>query len=522
MKVKRLYLLPLFSLLLTSCFNSGSSSSKPQKQVVNYYETEQGVYKAKSIFNYKSIQNNSIYRLSYSPSTGDSNLLIIPIWFNDSSDYIATSKKESIRNDIRLAYFGNEEETGWESVSSYYKKDSYNKLNLIGEVTPWYEINRSSTEFYEESSGGKLTNQLVSDAVNWYKGISGKQNLLDFDKDHDGYLDGVMLIYGSPNYRSLDIINAGNMWAYAFWLQDPYKKNVDNPGPNAFFWASYDYMYSKGIDALERTGKTNYGYGDSTYCKIDAHTYIHEMGHILGLVDYYDYSDETSPGGLFSMQDGNMGDHDPFSKLALGWVDPYIPLTNKTFTIKNLTEYGELVLLKPNSLYTSPFDEYILLELYSPNGLNKFDVDHAYLDNDKGPSGVGVRVWHVDARLFSITATDPFGNPTKGYITNNPEYGRIMSATSNSTSGTQAVSWAGSFYYNTLQLIRRSKIMDYKTKSVLSSSDLFKKGDTFSLADYSSQFVNGSIGKLNNGASFNWKIAFDQISLTEMTITLIV
>ena len=258
MKVKRLYLLPLFSLLLTSCFNSGSSSSKPQKQVVNYYETEQGVYKAKSIFNYKSIQNNSIYRLSYSPSTGDSNLLIIPIWFNDSSDYIATSKKESIRNDIRLAYFGSEEETGWESVSSYYKKDSYNKLNLIGEVTPWYEINRSSTEFYDESGGGKLTNQLVSDAVNWYKGISGKQNLLDFDKDHDGYLDGVMLIYGSPNYRSLDIINACNMWAYAFWLQDPYKKNVYNPGPNAFFWASYDYKRSFYMDLVAKKRTPTY------------------------------------------------------------------------------------------------------------------------------------------------------------------------------------------------------------------------------------------------------------------------
>ena len=59
-------------------------------------------------------------------------------------------------------------------------------------------------------------------------------------------------------------------------------------------------------------GAPDYGYG-----KVDAHTYIHEMGHMLGLPDYYDYSFKSSPTGMYDMQDNNVGDHNPFSKMHL-------------------------------------------------------------------------------------------------------------------------------------------------------------------------------------------------------------
>ncbi len=55
---------------------------------------------------------NNVYALSATPSIGKAKLLVIPVWFTNSSKYIAVDKKEQVRSDIQNAYFGSEEETG--------------------------------------------------------------------------------------------------------------------------------------------------------------------------------------------------------------------------------------------------------------------------------------------------------------------------------------------------------------------------------------------------------------------------
>lgn len=55
-----------------------------------------------------------------------------------------------------------------------------------------------------------------------------------------------------------------------------------------------------------------------------------------------------------------------------------------------------MILLTPKwNEYDSPFDEYLLLELYTPSGINKY---HASSLNDLGK--IGIRLWYVDARLI--------------------------------------------------------------------------------------------------------------------------
>ena len=156
-----------------------------------------------------------------------------------------------------------------------------------------------------------------------------------------------MLIYGAPDYGSLDDDSRSNLWAYCFWIQDQSVKSVSSPGANVFFWASYDFMYSSS-KAYQRTGKSNYGGGDTTYCSLDTHTYIHEMGHVFGLEDYYDYSGQYNPAAGFSMQDNNVGSHDPFSSYALGWGKAYIPTETTTINLKPFQDSGEMILLSPN------------------------------------------------------------------------------------------------------------------------------------------------------------------------------
>ena len=135
-------------------------------------------------------------------------------------------------------------------------------------------------------------------------------------------------------------------------------------------------MYSSD-KASQRTGKSSYGNGDTRYCNVDAHTFIHEMGHVLGLQDYYDYDGIGTAVGGFTMQDNNVGGHDPYSVIAYGWAQPYIPTNTVTLTINDFQSSHDVVLLA-NHTVNSPFDEYLLVELYTPTGLNKFDTDYRY------------------------------------------------------------------------------------------------------------------------------------------------
>ena len=252
---------------------------------------------------YKDYAANNAYGTRATPCSGNAKLLVIPIWFgSDSLEYIAESKKDTIRSDIQTAYFGTNEETGWRSVKTFYEEESLGSVTITGTVSDWY--NASSVSSYVSNTNSTVN--LVTTVTNWYFNNNPTEKRTDYDCDKDGYLDGVMLIYAYPDHQALNNYSYSNLWAYCYWVTSG-APSVAKPGPNQFFWASYDFMFSS-ADAPEHTGISSYskrkGSGDTTYCKIDAHTYVHEMGHMFGLKDYYDYSSyRYTPAGGFSMQE---------------------------------------------------------------------------------------------------------------------------------------------------------------------------------------------------------------------------
>lgn len=471
---------------------------------------------------YMDYVENNVYDIDSCPTVGTGKLLVIPVWFLDSSTYITSeAKKSNVRSDLQKAYFGTEAETGWNSVKSFYEEQSKGALTLEGTVTDWYPANQYSTYYYSETDGSDLTSMLVESATNWYFSNNPSESRSDYDRDDNGYLDGIMLIYGSPDYSALtnnESIDDYNMWAYCFWLQKTTLNSVVNPGPNVYFWASYDFMYGS-LTASSRAG-SSYASGDTSYCSVDTHTYIHEMGHVFGLDDYYDYSNQYNPAGGFSMQDYNVGGHDPFSVMAAGWAKPYIPLSSVTITIGDFQSSHDLILLTPSwNTNDSPFDEYMLLELYTPTGLNEFDSAHQYSGGyPKGPSVPGIRLWHVDARLTRYVS-----GSYQTTLSTNPNLSNVYTAMSNTYYSAEAkdyISPLGSSYadYNLLQLIRNNTFSSYKPTADLSSSDLFKLGDTFAMGTYASQFVNS--GKLNSNTNLGWSFTVDSLSSSSATITL--
>lgn len=471
------------------------------------------------------------------PTEGEVNILVIPVWFTDSGSFFRLSgSKNNIRSDIEKAFFGSESDTGWNSVSSYYKTESREKLDLNGTVSEWYEPEMSVSDIGKDSSEkATKTQKLVNDAVNWYFTTYTEDERTNYDSDGDGYLDGVVVIYGAPDCNSYGVSEEysknNNLWAYCYWIESN-GQNVQDPNAKTFLWASYDFMYGQ-TTAYNRTG-SNYSKGNTSYCLFDTHTYIHEMGHVLGLADYYDYSAHAYlASGGFSMQDYNVGAHDPFSVMSFGWANPYIPTESCRIKIGAFQETGDLIVLTPSwNEYDSPFDEYLILELFTPTGLNGFDCSHQYVASGsaypKGTKDVGIRLWHVDARLtytidryYTYTEdliTDASGGQrslqtafTNTYIDENVMEPHItpLARTDRKYS-----------YFNILSLIRNDKeathIYERNEANLFNGSSLFKEGDTFSMQEYGKQFAykelyGSSKYLLNSGLELGWEFYVESI-----------
>ncbi len=456
---------------------------------------------------YYNVRNSGRVAVAPCPLSGDLNVLVIPMWFTDSSNFISEAKKENVREDIIASYNGDPDEIGFHSVKSFYYEESGGTLNINCTVSEWWETSMSSNDAANVNDNSR---GIIRQATSWYFS-NHDDSRTNYDLDGDGYIDSVMVIYGSPD-QSLYHYDCGdktNMWAFCFWICDTSLKNPSNPGPNSYFWASYDFLYSNGSYAKGRTGST-YGRGNTSHCVVDAHTYIHEMGHIFGLDDYYDYNyvnnvPNTNPAGGFSMQDNNVGAHDPFSVLALGWGDAYIPSNSCEVTLTDFQSSHTALILSPQfNTYSSPFDEYLLLELYTPTGLNRFDTIYKYGSYPQGPNAVGIRLWHVDARLCRAGGY---------YFTSDATTSNIGVALNNNSVGveTERICLAGSSYqnYNLLHLIRNNSTEAYDTKDNLVASDLFYVGDSFSLSDYSSQFYKSTT--LDNGKNLGWEFTVSSI-----------
>ena len=451
-------------------------------------------------FTQKEFTPASYYENDTMPTSGNPKLLVLPIAFKDSDRFFDDEGRATIKDRLEKACFGTNEETGWYSITSFYETESFGECIIEGEVADWYECGYN----YSAVNSTDVTERVVKDAVDDWK-YKNPDKVKEFDSDENGFLDGVMVIYGGPNYNNYEGHPNRNMWAYTSWLDTI--PNVDNPKANVYLWASYDFMDS-GIE----DGIIN-----------DTHTYVHEMGHVFGLDDYYDYAEKGIWAGGFSMQDYNVGGHDPYSLMVLGWAKPYVPTSSASITIKPFESSGDMILLSPDFSKKSAYDEYLLIEYYTPTGTNEHDTEYQYLDRyPQGPSKGGIRIWHVDARLLKIINKQ--GTKTYSIVNTIDESdGKYIVGCTNTTyiegASTNAYCSLASelWQYKLLELIRRSDFTAIRTDEYLTYDHLFKEGDTFNISKYPGYFRNQS--RLNDGSRFNWNVKIDSITDKEATIT---
>lgn len=457
------------ALFLVSCGNSDTSNSSE----VNYYRADE------LNESYYSLGKHSEYKCL--KSSGEVNVLVVPVAISGYESYVTEANRERIRK----VFFADSEDTSWESVSSYYYKSSYDALTITGVVSEWYNPGLTKSEIESHAKigaddGGTI--YMAENALDWYKSTHSDINWKKYDSDQDGFVDALYLIYGCPT-------DGDTFWAFVNW--DTYSSpDVHSPVVNCYSWASIDFISE--------------GYGADG---IDAHTFIHETGHVLGLDDYYNY-DATggSPMGAIDMMDNNIIDHNAFSKMALGWLKPYVVTNSTSITIKKSSTYGDAVILSPG-WGNSCFDEYLLLEFYTPDGLNAKDSENAY-GGVRGFTNSGIRLYHVDARFAY-----------------NGQY--LSSYTSNATIGnSNSPSYCLNHSYRLINAISKDKRSFLNFSYTKANNDsLFYEGDSFSISEYANLFPNGPkkgdsevYNCFNNGSYVEY--SFTVTSINEDSATL--
>lgn len=541
----------LLSLLLTSCgqrANSGNGSNTGDIQVdtdasglatVRIYKNND--YSSNGRFvpadkvdlelNYNDLSGTLSNNKSVMPSLGDANLLVIPVHLPGGNEY----KTDKVKSDIEKVFFGDKDDSslGFKSVKQYYSEASYGKFNLSGTVTDWFDATTLVSDVKDITSGteGTIVNKILRGAVDW-AGSSQGINLKDFDNNEDGNIDGVYLVYDHLDWTTENYIQHESnpqfdsstlnqvFWNFTYWDFYSESKN-DEPSTSGFSWSSFDMMYTS---YCERNKNDTPDLSDLSKIKLDSHTFIHEFGHLLGLEDYYSSSDSSyHPAGESTMMDQNIGDLDSYSKMLLGWVTPYVVYGTSEITITNVSKNsGNSVIVIPSNYaeisqsvedaikgnridkfrYTfNPFSEYLMIDLYTPDGNNEQDTYGPYVfDRSAMANKVGVRIYHIDSRIFKCKVVDYMGGQKLAYVDGYVWDGQmlqddeaILMPISNNMSESKNFQLPQSFdYFDQIRLLESSGINTFDKNGMMTNQTLYySESKPFDIMSYGYQFFNG-------------------------------
>lgn len=290
------------------------------------------------------------------PTTGTVKVFALLIAF---SDYPPTTSAATIASKL----FG-DGQGGYpfESLRNYYRRSSYNQLEIQGNVLGWYTTPYTRSAVTETDAG---RDAVIKEALNYFD--QQGHDFTQYDNDGDGAIDYFCVFWTGPHGE----------WASFWW---------------GYYTGFADSSYT--LDG-KRLGNLSwqwelYGYPSGTF---NPTTIIHETGHALGVPDYYDYDGSIGPsggvGGL-DIMDGTAGDHNCFSKFMLDWISPtVVPTGPRTVELRASGLYPDALLFMPGAVDGRIFDEYFMVQ------------NRDRVGNDTGlfTGSDGILVWHVDARL---------------------------------------------------------------------------------------------------------------------------
>lgn len=437
------------------------------------------------------------------PSQGEANVLVVPINFaNDDQfqtelgstiDITFTDDDLKHLNDV---YFNQKSTYGYPSVSEYYKKSSFNKLNLSGVVSPvvtlpheYFVYVAQSQEYSKQTAYNNIIeyvyNYLFEETKTYYIG--------DFDSDNDNMIDAISLVCNYPYNLS-----------FSSEAESIELLHKDFVGPNNVFFT--DSITDSKKVPVNSFSIVSDSFRLGNYLNHDSRVYISLIGQMIGLDNYEDSTINTSTGlsrapiGYYDMMSGAIGDHNSFSKYQLGWIEPTfisaddIPNEGLEITINNSVESGDTIILHTGN--KSQFGEYLMIDLYSSTkGINVFDTLNASYTKRKLFSQDAIRVYQVDSRLVRGYSSNyvPFNDEPNFEDTITLKNGEVINYTYNyayTNNSTNKYSEFGFKNYALVSLLSKKGSNRHLTDNTveLTIDDMFLQGDTFGSDDQISGF----------------------------------
>lgn len=282
------------------------------------------------------------------PTSGTVKMFTLLIDFSDYPHSVSSATFNS-------ALYGDGDPANFptESLRNFYRRSSYNQLEIQGNVLGWHNTGQLRSVIPETYTGRE---DLIKQALNFYD--SQGHDFSQYDNDGDGKIDYFAVIWTGP------------------------------PGAWASFWWAYKTGFSDSSYSLD--GKKLFQYSWQ-WEDPSPRVLIHETGHALGLPDYYDYDGTVGPdGGLggMDMMDSNWGDHNAFSKFMLGWLSPANSSGGSIAgKLRPSDAYPDALKMMTGSAPGEIFSEFYMVQNRRQAG------------NDQNLPGSGLLIWHVDARL---------------------------------------------------------------------------------------------------------------------------
>jgi M6 family metalloprotease-like protein len=284
------------------------------------------------------------------------------------------------------AFFGAHAGVGPYSVARYYREVSLGSFTFTGETTPWIRLPRSRASYVDGDAHdvwhryGKFARDLLRRAegiVDWRRYDNDGPDGVPDSGDDDGAVDiAVLLQPGSEYGCGPDSLRGFRETGYRLSLL---------PG-----WNGQPYVTSRVGARGTPIVIDDFVGASAVACQGDeivptrVNIPIHEIGHVLGLPDLYDY-DGSSFGvggwdvmGIWVAPPARPPHFGAWARERLGWAAVRRIATAGRVELAPVARGGEVVRIDLNAR------EYVLLEYRAAAGA------------DASAPGTGLVVWHVN------------------------------------------------------------------------------------------------------------------------------